>query len=143
MAEGSSSRQSARRRAHREHRSYRITVRLTAAELDALRRAQYGTGCATISDYLRTASLGRTLPARKQIPHANLAAYRALGDLALDLRQLGSNVNAIAMRLHGERRAEPGLYAALAPRLPELAAAVKETRTALTDLRQALIGAGE
>jgi hypothetical protein len=141
MAEGSTPRHGGHRHAREEHRPHRITVRLSAAELEALRRAQQGTACATISDFLRTAALGRTLPARKQIPHANLAAYRALGDLALDLRQLGINVNAIAVRLHTERGEEPRLYVALAARLPELAAAVDETRAVLTELRQALIGA--
>jgi hypothetical protein len=139
--EGPIPRHGGHRHAREEQRPHRITVRLSAAELEALRRAQQGTACATISDYLRTAALGRTLPARKHIPQANLATYRALGDLALDLRQLGINVNAIAVRLHAERGDESRLYAALAARLPELAAAVDETRGALTDLRRVLIGA--
>jgi hypothetical protein len=129
------------RRGYRERRPYRITVRLSAAELEALRQAHRATGCATLSEYLRTAALGRTLPARRHIPQANLAAYRALGEVALDLRQLGINLNAIAVRLHAGRGIEPHLYAALTARLPEIAAVVDETRAALAGLRRALIGA--
>lgn len=141
MADGSILHHGKHRHAREEHRPHRITVRLSAAEVEALRRAQQGTACATISDYLRTAALGRTLSARKHIPQVNLEAYQALGSLALDLRQLGINVNTIAVRLHTVRRDEPRLYAALAARLPEVATAVDETRAALIDLRQALVGA--
>jgi hypothetical protein len=123
-------------------RSARFTVRFSAVELDQLRRAQREAGSATLSAYLRIAGLGKPLPPHKEIPSANLEAYRRLGEVALDLRQLGTNLNTIAVRLLTVAGGERPLAQSLAARLPVLQAAVAEARAELKVLRQELVGAG-
>ena len=121
-------------------RGMRVTVRFTALELDQLRQLQQGTGSATLSAYLRLAGLGLSPPARTEIPQVNLVAYRQLGEVALDLRQLGTNLNTIAVRLLTVAGGERPLVGSLAARLPALQTAVEETRSTLKALRQDLVG---
>ena len=128
-----------RRKATRAHR---VTVRLTDAELEQIRAARVAAGLPTLSAHLRAAALGQPPPVRREIPAANLEAYQALGPLALDLRQLGININTIAARALAAPGGERGPLASLALRLPELAEALEGTRAEVKALRQSLIGAG-
>jgi hypothetical protein len=116
-------------------------VRFSATELDLLRRAQHEAGSLTLSAYLRMAGLGLPPPIRKEIPPVNLEAYRRLGAVALDLRQLGTNLNTIAVRLIAIPGGERPLTQLLSARLPEMQTAVEEARVELKALRQELVGA--
>lgn len=123
-------------------RRARVTVRFTPAEVDQLRRSQREAGTATLSAYLRMAGLGLPPPSHKVIPPVNLEAYRRLDEVALDLRQLGTNLNTIAVRLRTVAGGERPLTNALAARLPELRDAVEAARSELKALRRELVGAG-
>lgn len=123
-------------------RCVRFTVRFSATELDHMRRAQREAGSATLSAFLRTAGLGQPPPVRKEIPPVNLEAYRRLGEVGLDLRQLSTNLNTIAVRLRTVAGGERPLAQALAARLPDVQAALEETRAELKALRRELVGAG-